>query len=165
MGVFWLESVRLGRSMERRRSAGWQYSVAIRSHQWSNLTYLTSDDLNLNFESYEVVTKSEFVETIGSQTRYAHPAADHRRAYRTARSRSRCRRNHSCERRCPCPLAGSPEAGAAGRLERPIQPPADPERERIPWVLASDPGAIYADAGQGLSVTRASTSLRGSSHT
>ena len=43
--------------------------------------------------------------------------------------------------------------------------PADPERERIPWVLASDPGAIYADAGQGLSVTRASTSLRGPSHT
>ena len=43
----------------------------------------------------------------------------------------------------------------------PLPAPADPERERIPWVLASDPGAIYADAGQGLSVTRASTSLRG----
>ena len=48
--------------------------------------------------------------------------------------------------RCPSPVALrlGRQAGSGGQSS-----PLEPERERILWVLASAPGAIYADAGQG----------------
>jgi len=54
------------------------------------------------------------------------------------------------------PPATPPKGGWDGRQTRETHPaPADPERERIPWVIASDPGAIYVDASQRLpSLTR-----------
>ena len=67
------------------------------------------------------------------------------------------------EKRENGPTRGAPRPGRQG-CRGGIQPPPDPERKPIPWVLASDPATIYA-YGPRTSVNCALTSLRGPSHT